>query len=114
MKNRIREWREVRGWTLDALASAADTSPQQISRLELSERGLNDKWLARLSAALGTSKADLLCDVRVAPRHREFTQDAEEVRLLLAWRSLTVEDRAAFLRMLSRLASPFGDIRQAS
>jgi len=50
----LREWRQHRNMTLEALAEAVGTTKGVISELELSKKGLSLKWLYRLAPALGT------------------------------------------------------------
>lgn len=114
MQNRIHEWRRKRRLTLDQLAKrVGGTSPQQMSRLEHSERQLTDTWLARLSAALGVSKSDLLVEARVVepcplPGDSYLIKDATERRLLVFWRSLSPEAQDVILTALDAWASRFG------
>lgn len=102
MKNRIRELRKTKGLSQQELADRMETSFQQVSRLEKSERQLNDKWLTLLSKALGQPKADFLVDDSVLPEHREFAQDLDEARLLQAWRGLAPPERKVFISFLNR------------
>lgn len=60
MGNRIREWRDARGLTLEALADAAGVSPGYLSRMETGGRNVSLKNLAKLAAALGVSERDLV------------------------------------------------------
>ncbi|KJV08351.1 hypothetical protein VZ95_18330 [Elstera litoralis] len=62
MENRLRYWRTHRGLTLEQLAEAAETSHQQIMRLERGERRLTLDWMIRLAAPLGVEPRDLLPD----------------------------------------------------
>lgn len=48
----LREWREYRLMTQEQLADRLGTTKGVISLLESGERGLSDKWLRRLGAAL--------------------------------------------------------------
>lgn len=106
MRNRIREWREKRGLTLERLGEATGTSTQQISRLEHGQRRLTDEWLGRLATALSVDKADLIIENSSSPCRREFTKDKEEIRLLMAWRALDDAERDIFIRMLEGLPPP--------
>ena len=58
--NRIREWREARGWSQAQLGRLIDASQPQIDRLEKGERRLTEQWLKRLSDALGVGISELL------------------------------------------------------
>jgi phage repressor protein C with HTH and peptisase S24 domain len=60
MENRIKELRRARGLTLQSLAERADTTNQQISRLERGERRLTTDWMERLAGALGCNPAALI------------------------------------------------------
>ena len=60
MENRLRYWRTHRGLTLEQLAEAAQTSHQQIMRLERGERRLTLEWMIRLAQPLGVEPRDLL------------------------------------------------------
>lgn len=60
MDNRIRELRKNRGFTLEQLARRANTTNQQVQRLETGKRRLTTEWMERLAQALGCRPADLL------------------------------------------------------
>lgn len=60
MKNRIRELRKARGLTLEEVARRANTTNQQVHRLETGQRRLTADWMERLGQALGVRAADLL------------------------------------------------------
>ncbi len=62
MENRLRFWRTHRGLTLEQLADAAQTSHQQIMRLERGERRLTLDWMIRLAQPLGIEPRHLLPD----------------------------------------------------
>lgn len=62
MANRLREFRLARGLTLEQVAEAADTSHQQVLRLEKGERRLTVDWMVRLARPLGVEPKDLLPD----------------------------------------------------
>jgi transcriptional regulator with XRE-family HTH domain len=107
-KNRVREHRERIGMTLERLAELAESSPQQISRLELGERRLTDGWMERLSVALGVRKADLLIETRgpsEIPSDPYVTKDDTERRLLLFWRNLSDETQDVILDFLDSFAN---------
>lgn len=67
MENRLRHWRTFRGLTLEQLAAAAQTSHQQILRLERGERRLTLDWMVRLAPPLGIEPRDLLPSEPAAP-----------------------------------------------
>ncbi|MCM8734612.1 helix-turn-helix transcriptional regulator [Azospirillum sp. A1-3] len=58
--NRIKELREARGLSLQSLADAVNSSPQQMSRLERGERRLSDHWMALIAPALGVEPWELM------------------------------------------------------
>lgn len=60
MENRIKHLRKKAGLTTQGLADLVGTSNQQIGYLERGERSLTQKWMDRISAALGVAPADLL------------------------------------------------------
>lgn len=63
MKNRIKELRERQGMTLATLAKLSGTNdPSTIHKLETGQRRLTDKWIERISGALGCSPAELIGD----------------------------------------------------
>lgn len=109
MKNRIKEHRIAKGWTLERLAAEVskltgnETSPQQMSRLERGERGLTDEWLRLLAKALGVSKASLLADAFIVPgftpSEGDFAKNDTERRLLVFWRRLGPEAQDYVLTM---------------
>lgn len=109
MQNRIREHRERLGWSQEKLARLTDTSTQQISRLEKSQRRLADDWLKRLAAAMGVSKADLLTDALVTssapPRESDLIEDDTERTLLDFWRRLTPEAQDVILAAVDAWAN---------
>jgi transcriptional regulator with XRE-family HTH domain len=117
MKNRIREHREAKGWTLERLAAEVaertgiETSYQQMSRLEKGQRGLNDEWLRILAKTLGVSKASLLADAFVVPgftpSESDFAKNETERRLLAFWRRLGPEAQDFILTMFDGWESRF-------
>jgi phage repressor protein C with HTH and peptisase S24 domain len=60
MRNRIREFRQRAGLTMQALAERAGTSAAQINKLEKGERRLTVDWMVRLGRALEIDPKDLL------------------------------------------------------
>jgi len=60
MSNRLREFRDLAGLSMQALADRAGTTAPQINKLEKGERRLTLDWMTRLSAALGIEPKDLL------------------------------------------------------
>lgn len=63
-RNRIKEIRLARGWSLERLGERAATTRQQIYKLENGELRLSQEWMERIAAAFGDGvhAADLLPD----------------------------------------------------
>ncbi|MGB4102145.1 MAG: helix-turn-helix transcriptional regulator [Alphaproteobacteria bacterium] len=66
--NRIKFWRQQRGWTLQHLAEASGTTRAQIDKLERGTRRLTVEWMVRLAKPLGCDPRSLmaLADIPVA------------------------------------------------
>jgi len=68
MANRLREFRDLAGLSMQALADRVGTTAPQINKLEKGERRLTLDWMTRLATALGIEPKDLLPPVgRVLP-----------------------------------------------
>jgi transcriptional regulator with XRE-family HTH domain len=91
MPNRIKELREARDMTQEALADAARTSFQQISRLENGSRKLTEEWMRRLGDALGVAPCALMSDS--LPDSDRVAQQAEEALVLRLWRAMDDSER---------------------
>jgi transcriptional regulator with XRE-family HTH domain len=109
MSNRIRQQRERRGWSQEQLAAAAGTSPQTVSRLETGARQITERWLNRLSVALGCAPADLLPETARVPRTdpsvRDFNKlDQTERMLIDFWRSLPADSQDIVIEAVTRMA----------
>lgn len=63
MRNRVRELRQQRGWTLEHLAERAGLSVGQLSKIETGERGWSVKSLQKIADALGLDSVASLLDV---------------------------------------------------
>ena len=59
-QNPLRVWREYRGMTTAALASAAGVTPSAISQVEAGKRGLSVDLLKKLSGILRVDMDDLV------------------------------------------------------
>jgi phage repressor protein C with HTH and peptisase S24 domain len=59
-RNRIREFRERAGLSMQALADRAGTSAPQINKLEKGERKLTVDWMIRLGNALAVDPKELM------------------------------------------------------
>src|SRR3954447_3389753 len=66
LPNRIREFRDRAGLTMQALAERAGTSAPQINKLEKGERRMTVDWMIRLAPALGVDPKELLPDAAPA------------------------------------------------
>lgn len=90
--NHLRAWRLFREMTQDELAAALDppTAANVISNLETGDRGLSDKWLRKLAAALGTTPGFLL----------DFDPNDVDREYLEAVLSVPKESRAQALAIL--------------
>ncbi len=60
LPNRLKEWRLLRGLSMQALAEKCGTTRAQIDKLERGERRLTIDWLMRLAKPLNCNAADLL------------------------------------------------------
>ena len=60
MSNRLREFRDLAGLSMQALADRVGTTAPQINKLEKGERRLTLDWMTRLAKALGIEVRDLL------------------------------------------------------
>lgn len=102
MPNRIRPLRLARRLTLEEVAERVGTSVQQLSRLELGDRRLNEDWMRRIATALGVGPADLFADS--TPDNREPVEIREEAALIRFWRLLTLDEK----RMIAAFAKSKG------
>lgn len=59
-ENRIKEWRELRGLTMEVLAERMGTTASQVNKLEKGQRELTQSWIFKAAAALGVHPADIL------------------------------------------------------
>lgn len=98
LPNRIRQWREERGFTLEKLAEMVGTTNQQISRLERGERKLTTEWLERIAPHLRCKPSDLLRDTG-------SVISTEERLLLKRFRDLSASDKDTVARMVTALAA---------
>jgi transcriptional regulator with XRE-family HTH domain len=98
LANRIREFRNARGMTLNEVAEAVGASNQQISHLENGRRRLSIPWLQKLSEVFGCDPLDLISsDLR--------TQNIQEKQLLEAYRQLDPIDQQKLLKHAKDAAS---------
>ena len=73
--NRLRELREARELTLEEVAERADTSFQQIHRLETRERRMTLHWMHRLAAALDCEPTELMVTLADGQNPTEMTPE---------------------------------------
>ena len=99
--NRVKEWRERRGMTLQQLGESLDTSSVQIARLENGERKLSPEWLEKLGAALNCIPAELL----PAHLYKPALNPAEE-RILAAYRSLDDAEQVRWAKAFLAFSAP--------
>ena len=99
MNNRIRAFREARGWSLDKLASLTNTTNQQISNLETGKRRLTAEWLQSLGIALGCHPWALVADDLPQPLN------PGEIQLLGSFRGLTAPQQRAVLQLLTAVTA---------
>ncbi len=109
MANRVRELRIRRGLTQQELADMAETTPQQISRLERGQRKLPPEWMERLSKPLKVRPAALM-DARAESlghpeSDSEVIEDPEELMLLDLWRVLPKPQRQAVMILITKVGT---------
>jgi transcriptional regulator with XRE-family HTH domain len=92
-KNYLRQWREFKGFTQEALAEKVGTTKAVISLLENEHRPLSSKWLRKLADVLGTTPGRIL-DV-------DPTEVSADV--LNIWDHIAIEDRPRAVRILRSL-----------
>jgi transcriptional regulator with XRE-family HTH domain len=98
MPNKIRQLRDEKGFTLEQVAEAVDTSVQQLSRLERGERRLTVEWMDRIASALGVAPAALLTNEppnlsRLVKQPKKLRLRPDEIRLVIFWRTLGLEQQ---------------------
>lgn len=95
MKNRIREHRKARGWTVEQLADVVGTSKGHISGIETGKRDASVSMLQAIAKALDISEVDLF-----AP-----DDDADQllISLMQDFARLSAEDQQAVARIARSL-----------
>ena len=76
----LKEMRQRRGLSMEALAQLAGTTASQINKLEKRQRRLTDDWLVKLSRALQCNPEDLI-DATAKHLPRRLERAAEHVLL---------------------------------
>ncbi len=95
MKNRIREHRKARGWTVEQLADVVGTSKGHISGIETGKRDASVAMLQAIAKALDISEMDLF-----AP---ENDGDQLLISLMQDFARLSAEDQQAVARIARSL-----------
>lgn len=93
-KTQIREWREYRGLTQEALASRLEMSAANLSRIETGKQPYNQETLEAIAEALRCEAADLVM------RH---PPGSEQHDLWAVVRGLSPEQRKQAVRVLKAL-----------
>jgi transcriptional regulator with XRE-family HTH domain len=98
MMNRIKELREKQGLTLQQVADAAETTLQQIQRLENGKRRLTDEWMRRIAPILGVHPASLLLEF--SEGQHSLNETVDEALLLEAWRLVDLSTKRQVIDLL--------------
>ena len=98
--NRLRELRKGHKFTLEQLAEDANTSCQQIERLENRKRHLTHGWMVHLAAVLDCEPADLMTATALTD---------PENRAIGLFRQLNDAQREAVILMISTMTDGPGD-----
>ena len=106
--NRIKELRETAGLTLEEVAERANTSFQQVQRLESGARRLTDKWMVRLAPALGVQPHELMDSVSALPSAQQSVGKRLEPVVIQLWRRLDEADDRRGMEMVLRAMAPPG------
>lgn len=94
-RNYLRQWREMRKLSQEALADKVGTTKAVISLLENEKRPLSSKWLRKLAEALGTQPGYILDH-----DPNELPSDVFEL-----WDKIDERDRAQAARVLRTFAT---------
>ena len=86
MKNRIREHRKARGWTVEQLAEMVGTSKGHLSDIETGKREASVPMLRAIGQALGISEVEM------------FPGDDQLLQLMHDFSRLSPEDKLAVVR----------------
>lgn len=92
--NKVREFRDAKGWTQAQLAEAAGLSTKYIGNLENQVRGLNAKNLKKLCPVLNATPGELM----------DYKPEREMELLLEAWREIPEGKRPLALSILREIA----------
>lgn len=100
--NRIRAYRQERGWTQDQLAAATGVSRSAVAQWETDRAGQLRENISRIAEALGINVEVLLHGP--ATREAARAEGGDELALLRLYRACDAEDRAFLLRTARKLA----------
>lgn len=101
LKNRITEFRNERGLTVEELAGMADMSPSFVSLLARGKRNVSLKNLEKLAAALDCSPQELI-----------GIQPAMNADIADIWASIPAERRDLARQVLESFATPVDSTSQ--
>lgn len=97
MALRIKELREMKGWTQDDLAERANVSRSQLAQIESEARPANTLRLNAIASALGVSPGRLFSTSKLDDKLLDLSHQLNEV------------DLASLLRMAEALAAQNAD-----
>lgn len=98
LPNRIREWRKVRGWTMENLAHEIGCSIPQVGDLERGNRPLTVEWMVKIARAIEVKPADLLL-----PEQNSASLRPDEHDLIDRFRRADPAQRQQIVRMVEIL-----------
>lgn len=104
IKNRIKEMRELRGYSMATLAARMNppTTAPQIDKLEKGRVNLTLDWMYRLADALDCKLGDLFEEREAA------APPPQEKAVLDLYRGLSEQDREAVFRVVDAMAKSHG------
>lgn len=85
-ENNLKKIRLDRGWSREKLAEIAETSQDNVRKIEERERGLSQKWMQKFSTALRCNQEDLLKSHNVASR---ISDDINEELMIKSAEAIT-------------------------
>jgi transcriptional regulator with XRE-family HTH domain len=106
--NRIKELRDLAGLTLEQVAEKADTSFQQVQRLETGKRRLTEKWMRQLAPALGVQPHELMTGSADPPSRQDSIGKRLEPIVIQLWRNLDRDDDRRAMEIVIRAMAPRG------
>lgn len=97
-RHQLQKIRIAKGLSQKELAQLIDANQQDISRLETGKISMSERWLEKLTPALGVTIADIF---GVRPE-----MSLEETQLLENFAAMSDEQRQALLNMSKALVAP--------